>query len=408
MSLPQVDRQFAGPQRHRLTKAEQARLDAALYAIAEELHPITVRGVFYQAEVRIPDIVAKSEKGYGIVQRRLVTLRRAEVIPYEWITDGTRGRRGYTRYDSLEDFLVESASLFWRNYWATADVHVEVWLEKDALAGVIFPVVVEEWGLDLMVNRGFASITYLYEAGRFLSHLGKASHIIVLSDFDPSGKCAARKVEEGLREFAPDVEIYVHELAVTLAQIRRWKLPTRPTKIKDNTHYAGFAEAYGEGTRSVELDAIRPDRLRRLVGDAIAGLADPAEVARIRNEERLGKETLRSTALGRLRQVDDDDERRGIVRGPSLRRGPPAPARCGPSRPAGAGGGAAGSRSSRRRDHPGFDCSRACQQRLIRCFAPSEADSFGASGASGPASALRMICSRVHPCRRLTSTIIMI
>jgi hypothetical protein len=300
MTLPQAAEK---PHRRRLTKAEQARLDEALFAIAEELHPITVRGVFYQAEVRIPDIVAKSEKGYGIVQRRLVTLRRAELIPYDWITDGTRWRRGHDRYDGLEDFRAVAASLYFQDYWSTADVHVEVWLEKDALAGVIYPVVCEEWGLQLMVARGFASITYLYEAGRFLSDLGKVSHILVLSDFDPSGKCAARKVEEGLREFASEVEIHVHELAVTRAQIRRWKLPSRPTKKEDNTHYDEFARAYGEGMESVELDAIRPDRLRRLVGDAIARHADPAEIARLKAVEVRGREKIRSGLFG-----TDDDE----------------------------------------------------------------------------------------------------
>lgn len=295
----------AAKKRRRLTKAEQSRLDEALLAIVAELHPITVRGVFYQGETRIPDIVPKSEKGYGIVQRRLVTLRRAGAIPYSYITDGTRYRQGYTRYDGLAEFQEEAASLYRRDYWARSDVHVEVWIEKDALAGVIFPVVVKEWGLELMVNRGFASITYLYEAGQYLSYVGRESHILVLSDFDPSGKCAAAKVEQGLREFASDVEIHVHELAVTPAQIRRWKLPSRPTKSKGNSHYRRFAEAYGEGTQSVELDAIPPDRLRKLVGDAIARHADREAIEELKATEERERELIRS--WDGLTQVDGDE-----------------------------------------------------------------------------------------------------
>jgi hypothetical protein len=307
--------------RHRLTHAEQARLDEALFGIVGELHPITVRGVFYQAENLIPDIVPKSENGYGIVQRRLVTLRKAKLIPYSWITDGTRWRTGYTRYDGLGDFMDEAASLFRRDYWKNSDVHVEVWLEKDALAGVIFPVVVEEWGLDLMVNRGFASITYLYEAGRFLDHLGKKTEILLLTDFDPSGKCAARKVEDGLQEHAPSVDIHVHDLAVKLEQIRRWKLPTRPTKVRTrtgtpNTHYRSFEEAYGERAKqSVELDAIRPDVLRKLVGDAIARYADPREIEQIKIQEKAGRAILRKLDPKMLEQLvlvqPDDDEPMG-------------------------------------------------------------------------------------------------
>jgi hypothetical protein len=295
--------------RHRLTHAEQARLDEALFGVVGELHPITVRGVFYQAENIIPDIVEKSEKGYGIVQRRLVTLRKARVIPYSYITDGTRWRTGLKRYDDMEEWQVAQASLFRLNYWAHADVHVEVWLEKDALAGTIYPVVVDEWGVDLMVNRGFASITYLYEAARFLDELGKETHILLLSDFDPSGKCAAAKVEQGLLKHAPGIDIHVHEVAVTLEQIDRWELPTRPTKIrtrsgKVNTHYRSFEATYGEerARRSVELDAIRPDMLRSLVGAWIAKYADAREIGQIKIQEQGARDLIRTMRLPKPRR----------------------------------------------------------------------------------------------------------
>jgi hypothetical protein len=65
--------------------AQQAELDAALIAITEELHPITVRGTFYVAERRVPHIVPKDELGYGLVQRRLVDLRKSGHIPYDSI-----------------------------------------------------------------------------------------------------------------------------------------------------------------------------------------------------------------------------------------------------------------------------------------------------------------------------------
>jgi hypothetical protein len=71
--------------RRRLTKAEQAELDEALIVITRELHPITVRQAFYLAEGRIPHIVPRDELGYGLVQRRLVELRRSGHIPYDHI-----------------------------------------------------------------------------------------------------------------------------------------------------------------------------------------------------------------------------------------------------------------------------------------------------------------------------------
>jgi hypothetical protein len=293
--------------RKRHTNAELAVLDALLIDLVEEYNPITVRGTFYQMEVR--DHVEKSERGYDLVQRRLVKLRRSGAIPYSHITDGSRLVRGHDRYDGVGSFQAEMASLYRRDYWSDEDVLVEVWIEKDALAGTIYPVVCEEWGLDLYINRGFTSHSYLYGAARTILAIGKPAHIYVLSDFDPSGKCAAHKVAEGLEHFVGDrVEVNVYDLAVTEEQIAMWSLPSRPTKVvsrtgKLNTHYRKFAETYGEGTRSVELDAIRPDLLRGLVSEAIAGhWSDPRRLEVLKmteEEERRNIASLRLKGKGR-------------------------------------------------------------------------------------------------------------
>ena len=70
-------------------------------------------------------------------------------------------------------------------------------------------------------------------------------------------------IERELREYAPGAEIHFERLAVTREQIRDWRLPSRPTKTSDMR-----AAAFGN-RRSVELDAINPNRLRKLVEDAI-------------------------------------------------------------------------------------------------------------------------------------------
>ena len=61
---------------------------------------------------------------------------------------------------------------------------------------------------------------------------------------------------------APEAEIHFQRVAVTPLQINDWKLPTRPTKTTDS-------RSKNFGDISVELDAIPPDRLRRLVQSAI-------------------------------------------------------------------------------------------------------------------------------------------
>jgi hypothetical protein len=48
-----------------------------------------------------------------------------------------------------------------------------VWLEKDALKGVLLPTVVDECGLGLHVTRGIASITYVQEAAEQIEADGR-------------------------------------------------------------------------------------------------------------------------------------------------------------------------------------------------------------------------------------------
>jgi hypothetical protein len=274
--------------RTRRTKAEIEALDAALVEIVEEFSPVTVRQVFYQAVNR--GLVPKSEaKGYRVVQRRLVALRGSGAIPYGYIVDGTRYVHGYRRYCDLGEFTSYAAGLYRKDYWATAEVNVEVWLEKVALKGVLFPTVVNECGLGLHVTRGFASITYLQEAAEHIEADGRPTYVYVLTDFDPSGVSIAEKVKEELMERAPSSRIAVERLAVNREQIERWNLPTRPTKTSD-TRATSFRRIHG--TDSVELDAIPPDQLRQLVRNAIDSHMEPWRLEQFRMVEQEERETL--------------------------------------------------------------------------------------------------------------------
>lgn len=274
--------------RTRRTQDDVKQLDYALYQIVETDPPMTVCQVFYQATVR--GLVPKDEvKGYRVVQRRLVALRAEGVVPYGWITDNARMVRRQNRYYDLEDFAAQSAKLYRRDYWARSHVRVEVWLEKDALAGVLYPVVVSEWGLELFVTRGFASVSYLEAAAEDAREDGRPTFVYVLTDLDPSGVDIARKIAEELPRRAPNVEMAVRRIAVTPEQVEAMNLPTRPTKQND-TRAKKFEAQYGTG--SVELDAIPPSALRQMVGDAIAQHADTDEHRRLKQIEVLERQSL--------------------------------------------------------------------------------------------------------------------
>lgn len=246
--------------KHRATRREMETRKAALLAIVDEIRPCTVRQAFYQAEIR--GIVEKTETGYDKVQRALADMRRAGELPYGWIADNTRWQRKPRTHGNPAEAIAEVARYYRKDLWRDADAYVEVWLEKDALSGVVYPVTAE-FDTPLMVARGYSSLTFLAEAASDIEARDVPAYIYHLGDFDPSGVNAAEKIDATLRELAPGAEIHFQRLGVVPWQIDEWELPTRPTKASD-TRAKGFGYA-----ESVELDAIHPDTLRQLVRDAI-------------------------------------------------------------------------------------------------------------------------------------------
>jgi hypothetical protein len=272
--------------RHRSTKAEIARRRDGLYDIVSGMQPMTVRQVFYQATVR--DLIEKTEAGYAKVQTDLTVMRRSGDLPYDWLADNTRWQRKPRTFNSVEEALTETARLYRKNLWSQNEDYVEIWLEKDALAGVIWPVT-SKFGVPLMVERGYASLSFLYDAAEAITEIDKPTFIYHLGDFDPSGVNAGEKIEETLRELAPDADIYFDRIAVTPEQIRNWGLPTRPTKATD-TRAKGFGEI------SVELDAVELDMLRQLVEDALEVHLPPDQYDVLKVAEESERSIMRSIA----------------------------------------------------------------------------------------------------------------
>ena len=171
--------------------------------------------------------------------------------------------------------------MYRRDLWTDAGRHVEIWLEKDALAGVIYPVT-DLYDVPLMVARGYSSLSFLHEAAEYISSLDVPSHIYHLGDYDPSGVDAGNKIDRDLREFAPNAEIHFERIAVNPDQINAWNLPGRPTKTTDSR-----AKNFGE--TSVELDAIAPDQLRHLVKETIQKHVNPVRLAMLHAAEESEK-----------------------------------------------------------------------------------------------------------------------
>ena len=269
--------------RFRRTKAAVTSIRDAICEVLQADNPQTVRQVFYALTVR--GVIKKAESEYQqTVIRLLSDMREAGDIPFRWIADNTRWMRKPATFVGLDACLKETANFYRRDLWAAMPVYVEVWCEKDALAGVLMHET-EPYDVPLMVAKGYASISFLHSAAKAIQANGKPAYVFHFGDLDPSGVDAARDIEAKLRRYAPTAEIHFERPAVTREQVEQWDLPTRPTKMTD-TRAKKFS-----GT-SVELDAIPASKLRELVRDCIERHVDQEQLAILRTAEESERETL--------------------------------------------------------------------------------------------------------------------
>ncbi|MET0537760.1 MAG: hypothetical protein ABWZ64_07355 [Xanthobacteraceae bacterium] len=268
--------------RHRRTKAKIGDIRTEIERLLAEDNPQTVRQVFYALTVR--RLIDKHEVEYKRTAVRLLgEMREAGTIPFEWIADNTRWQRKPTSFIGIEACLNATAKHYRRDLWAAMPVYVEVWCEKDALAGVLMEET-RPYDVPLMVAKGYASLSFLHSAAMTIRAKEKPTFIYHVGDLDPSGRDAARDIEAKLRRYAPDAEIHFECPAVTREQVEQWNLPTRPTKQTDTR-----AKKFGSNT-SVELDAIPAAKLRHLVRECIERHIDKHQLSILRIAEESERE----------------------------------------------------------------------------------------------------------------------
>jgi hypothetical protein len=267
--------------RARRTQSEILDIKFAIHRLLAAEHPMTVRQVFYR--LVSAGVIDKTEAQYKSTICRLLTEMRLQhsgdpfemslvpTIPHGWIADNTRWMRKPVTYSGTEDALRRTAELYRRSLWDDATAYVEVWLEKEALAGVLIEETAE-YDVPLMVTRGYPSLSFVAEAAEIIGNKDKPAHLYYFGDRDPSGVDIPRHIEERLEELAPWAEIHFEKIAVTTEQIETLELPTRPTKRSDTRSKTFEGE-------SVEVDAIPPATLRQLVRDCIEQHVDHQQLA---------------------------------------------------------------------------------------------------------------------------------
>lgn len=250
--------------RHRGTVEEMEIRARFLIAYASRHSPVTVRQLFYAATVAGLPGIQKDDNGYSAIQQQVLKLRRAGRMPYAHIADLTRFMRKPRTHGGIAEALEETAMLYRRALWRDLPFHVEVWVEKDALAGSLTPVT-SEFDVPLMVCRGFTSETFAHDAVLEWAHIGKVVHVYHLGDFDRSGQDAANDLEKKLLGFAAErgLTVFFERLGVTVGQIFSMNLPTREPKRKT------VADQRWPWDFACELDAIPPDELRAMLRERL-------------------------------------------------------------------------------------------------------------------------------------------
>lgn len=281
------------PTKARRTRHDIRQLRAELLDVIEQYKPMTVRQVYYQAVSR--GLIDKTEAAYkNVICRLLGDMRRDEQLPYDWIADNTRWMRKPRTYDNLAGMLELTQETYRRAVWGNQDVRVEIWLEKDALSGVLYDVT-STWDVPLMVTRGYPSMSYLHGAAEQIAAEDNFTYLYFFGDHDPSGVDIPRFVQQAISDLLkkwnwdPAGCFSFERVAVTPEQIVEMGLPTRPTK-KTDSRARNF-----EG-ESVEVDAIDPDTLRSICRDCIVRHLDQEAYGRMKAVEAAERETLRGIA----------------------------------------------------------------------------------------------------------------
>jgi hypothetical protein len=255
--------------RQRATQHEMWQRAQFLIAKARELGPVTVRGLYYQAEVAGLPGITKAEGDYNKIQQQVLKLRRNKQLPYGHISDATRWMRKPTTFKGIREILWSAAATYRKALWADTKDYVEIWCEKDALAGTIYPVTAE-YDVPLMVTRGFSSETFAFNAIEAREDDERDYYVYYLGDFDKSGQDASESLHEKLVRFWLDNDaipagtvLHFEDLAVTEEQVRDLNLSTRKPKRKT------AADQRWPHDFACELDAIDANTLRGMVRNCI-------------------------------------------------------------------------------------------------------------------------------------------
>lgn len=268
-----------------------------------EGYRMTLRQLYYQLVSR--DIIPNIQSEYAKLGILLTEARLFGLIDWDFIEDRIRVPKKAGDWNDINDIVKQAIRQYRRDRWEGQEYYVEVWVEKDALSGVLEPIT-RKYHVTLMVNRGYSSASAMHDASlRFKEKEdeGKKTILLYLGDHDPSGMDMVRDIQERMEIFQSDVE--VKRIALNMDQIERFNPPPNPAKITDPRAKKYIAEF---GQTSWELDALSPKDLNELLDNEILELLDVDEFNKICRMEQYERQELRKVAQTiEVNGIDEDE-----------------------------------------------------------------------------------------------------
>lgn len=235
-------------------------------------YSLTLRQLYYQFVAR--DLLTNTQASYNRLGEIVNRGRLAGLISWTAIEDRGRNLKGLQTYIHPNQALKAVHASYRRDLWADQPWRPEVWVEKQALEGVIAGIC-NKLRVDFFACKGYNSQSEQWRAGqRFADYVRKGQRPIVfhLGDHDPSGLDMTRDNRDRLTLFA-GVPIMVVRLALNMDQIEELNPPPNPAKDSDS-RFSDYREEHGDS--SWELDALDPKYIEGLIDENVRSIRDDA------------------------------------------------------------------------------------------------------------------------------------
>lgn len=247
---------------------------------------LTLRQLYYQLVTM--NTIPNSERSYKMIGKLVSNGRLTGILDWSAIEDRVRVPRVPVEFAGLEQVVEAALASYRLDRWEGQDAYVELWVEKDALAGVLLPLA-REFHVTLMVNRGYSSQSAMYDASKRFIRADQDGVLLYLGDHDPSGEDMVRDIDERLHMFGAQVD--VRKIALTMKQIKQYQPPPNPAKLTDSRAKA-YIERYGN--HSWEVDALPPDVLQGIIRKELRALVKKELMDQVKAREEQDKRRLRA------------------------------------------------------------------------------------------------------------------